>query len=111
MARNPVQTLEGRLSRAATAGVFFAAVLSDPDGLTALKPKWPHDLDLQLDWDKASKAWEISGQIMQPKLYELTLMGKRHGKPVVVNLRLQVGLTGPKLRKWPNFGTFVNKPD
>ncbi len=84
-----MQSFEGRLSRAATAGEYFAAELVEPAGLTDLSVDWPADVDLTFERSKDG-VWLLSGILATPKLHEFTLHGQINGKPASVNLRLPV---------------------
>ncbi|MEJ6402123.1 PP2C family serine/threonine-protein phosphatase [Yoonia sp. 2307UL14-13] len=81
--------LEGRLSRAATAGEYFVAKLVEPDGLTDLDVDWPDDVDLTFEQTKDG-TWMLSGMVQTAKLHEFTLRGLIKGKKTTVNLRLPV---------------------
>ena len=87
MGRKAPIVLEGRLSRAATAGVYFEADLLEPSGLTQLEANWPEDTSLSLERGKTG-IWKLSGTVAKARLYELTLRGQRNGKEVQVHLRL-----------------------
>ena len=88
MARKPPQYLEGRLSRAATVGEYFAAELLEPVGLTRIEVDFPDDADLMFEQDKASGKWVISGTVHAAKMYEFIFRGTIANKDVAVNLRL-----------------------
>ncbi len=88
MARKPVQVLEGRLSRAATAGEFFTAELLEPTGLTDITNDWPDDVDLHFEQDKTTKVWMISGIVNRPQMYEFNLPATQNGTEVTLSLRL-----------------------
>ena len=88
MARKPPQYLEGRLSRAATVGEYFAAELLEPAGLTRIEVDFPDDADLMFEQDKASGKWVISGTVHSAKMYEFIFRGTIANKDVAVNLRL-----------------------
>ena len=88
MGRKPVQVLEGRLSRAATAGEFFTAELLEPAGLTDIANEWPEGVDLHFEQDKKSKTWLISGIVTVPQMYEFNLAATHKGKDITLNLRL-----------------------
>ncbi len=85
--RKTAQYLEGRLSRAATAGEYFEAELLEPAGLTRIEVDWPDDADLRFA-QNAAGAWVISGIVRQAKLYEFNFRGTINNKDVAVNLRL-----------------------
>jgi hypothetical protein len=88
MARKPAQVLEGRLSRAATVGKYFAAELLEPAGLTRIEVDWPTDTDLVFEQDKKTRTWVISGTVHTAKMYEFILRGTINKNDVIVNLRL-----------------------
>ena len=88
MARKPPQYIEGRLSRAATVGEYFAAELLEPAGLTRIEVDFPDDADLMFEQDKASGKWVISGTVHSAKMYEFIFRGTIANKDVAVNLRL-----------------------
>ena len=88
MGRKPVQVLEGRLSRAATAGEFFTAELLEPAGLTDIANEWPEGVDLHFEQDKKTKTWLISGIVTVPQMYEFDLAATHKGQDVTLNLRL-----------------------
>lgn len=88
MGRKPVQVLEGRLSRAATAGEFFTAELLEPAGLTDIANEWPEGVDLHFEQDKKTKTWLISGIVTIPQMYEFNLAAAHKGQDVTLNLRL-----------------------
>ncbi len=88
MTRTPPQYLEGRLSRAATVGEYFAAELLEPEGLTRIEVDWPEDADLTFEQDKKSGKWIISGMVHAAKMYEFIFRGTIKNKDVAVNLRL-----------------------
>ncbi len=87
MVRKAPQYLEGRLSRAATAGEYFEAELLEPAGLTRIEVDWPDDADLRFA-QNTNGAWIISGTVHQAKLYEFIFRGTINNKDVAVNLRL-----------------------
>ncbi len=84
----PPRCLEGRLSRAATVGEYFAAELLEPGGLTRIEVDWPDDADLTFEQDKKSGKWIISGTVHTAKMYEFIFRGTINNKDVAVNLRL-----------------------
>ena len=88
MGRRPTQVLEGRLSRAATAGEFFTAELLEPAGLTDIANEWPQGVDLHFEQDKKTKTWLISGIVTVPQMYEFDLPATHKGKDITLNLRL-----------------------
>ncbi|MEO0905522.1 MAG: hypothetical protein AAFX89_12265, partial [Pseudomonadota bacterium] len=88
MGHKPVQVVEGRLSRAATAGEFFTAELMEPAGLTEISNDWPEDVDLHFEQDPKTKTWLLSGIVSTAKLYEFDLDAVQNGSKVTLNLRL-----------------------
>lgn len=84
------RVIEGRLSRAATAGEPFVAEVLEPVGLEAVEPYGLAELGLSCDRDPETGAWRISGCLAEPGMHEITFAARLGAEDVAVALRLPV---------------------
>lgn len=87
---NSPRVIEGSLSRAATVGEYFEAIVIDPTGLTRIEADGLEEIGLSLRQDPQTRDWLISGTLQEANLYELLLTATIGSEDVAVSLRLPV---------------------